>query len=126
MPAFFRLILAFAVASVTSSWAQTRAPLWSGPAPQSLGHADKDIPALFVFLPANATAPTSAVIICPGGGYGELQMGKEGINVAQYFQAYGVAGLVLKYRLPAKGYRHPVPLLDAQRAIRLACSHAAD
>jgi acetyl esterase/lipase len=36
-----------------------------------------------------------------------------------------VAAFVLRYRLPANGYRHPVPLLDVQRAVRLVRSHAS-
>jgi len=104
----------------------TPLPLWSGPAPQSHGTADIDIPTLTPFFPANATTATPAVIICPGGGYAMLSMDMEGTNVAQWFQAHGAAAFVLKYRLPARGYPHPVPLLDAKRAIRLVRSRAAE
>ena len=106
--------------------AQTIVPLWDGPAPQSHGTAENDIPSLTVFLPANTTAPTPAIVICPGGGYAHLAFDYEGTNVAKYFQAHGVVGCVLRYRLPINGYRHPVPLLDVQRALRLVRSHAAD
>ncbi len=106
--------------------AQTVVPLWNGPAPQSHGNTPNDIPTLTVFLPPNATVPTSAVVICPGGGYGFLAFDHEGINEAKWLNGKGVAGLVLKYRLPLNGYRHPVPMLDVQRAIRLVRSHAAD
>jgi len=114
------------VALEATSQAQIVTPLWQGPVPQSHGSTPNDIPTLTVFLPQNASGPTSAVVICPGGGYGHLSMQYEGINEAQYFQRHGVAAFVLKYRLPEDGYRHPVPLLDAQRAIRLIRSHAAD
>ncbi len=114
------------VALEATSQAQIVTPLWQGPVPQSHGSTPNDIPTLTVFLPQNASGPTSAVVICPGGGYGHLSMQYEGINEAQYFQRHGVAAFVLKYRLPGDGYRHPVPLLDAQRAIRLIRSHAAD
>ena len=33
---------------------------------------------------------------------------------------------MLRYRLPVNGYRYPVPMIDARRAIRLVRSHAAD
>ena len=66
------------------------------------------------------------MVICPGGGYAGLAFDHEGINEAKWFQERGVAAFVLSYRLPVNGYRHPVPLLDAQRAIRLIRSHAAD
>ena len=101
-------------------------PLWTGPAPQSHGAAPNDIPTLTVFLPEKAAQATSAIVICPGGGYAMLSFDYEGVNEAKWFQERGVAAIVLKYRLPAHGYRHPVPLLDAQRAIRLVRSHAAD
>ncbi len=109
-----------------ASTAQTIVPLWSGPAPQSHGTDAKDIPTLTIFLPEGATKPTSAVVICPGGGYGFLASEHEGTNEGAYFKAKGVAAFVLKYRLPSDGYRNPVPMLDAQRAIRLVRSHAVD
>ena len=122
----FRLSAALLFMTTLACAAQTVVPLWDGPAPQSHGTAAKDIPTLALFLPAGATQPTSAIVICPGGGYGHLATDFEGNTVAAYFQAKGVAAFVLKYRLPTDGYRHPVPMLDAQRAIRLVRSHAAD
>jgi acetyl esterase/lipase len=122
---FSPILLLFCVTTSTAI-AQTVVPLWDGHAPQSHGTTPNDIPTLTVFLPEKATPATPAVVICPGGGYAMLAFDHEGTNVAKYFQAHGVAGFVLKYRLPVNGYRHPVPLLDAQRAIRLVRSHAAD
>jgi acetyl esterase/lipase len=101
--------------------------LWNGPAPQSHGTTPDDIPTLTVFLPSDSSmAQRNAIIICPGGGYGKLSFDHEGTNEANWFQQRGVAAFVLKYRLPVHGYRHPVPLLDVQRAIRLVRAHAAD
>jgi acetyl esterase/lipase len=111
---------------ISSSQAQTVVPLWAGPAPQSHGTTPNDIPTLTLFPAENASGATSAIIICPGGGYAHLSMQTEGVNEAQYFQSHGVAAFVLTYRLPVNGYRHPVPLLDAQRAVRLVRSRAAD
>jgi acetyl esterase/lipase len=101
--------------------------LWEGPAPQSHGSAPTDIPRLWLY-PASGpgSGPGSAVIICPGGGYEHLTTGDEGANVAEWFQARGVSAFVLVYRLPSDGYRHPVPMLDAQRAIRLVRFHARE
>lgn len=112
--------------TATTSPAQTVVPLWNGPAPQSHGTTPNDIPTLTVFLPEHDGPPTSAIIICPGGGYGFLAFDHEGINEAKWFQQRGVAAFVLKYRLPVNGYRHPVPMLDAQRAIRLVRARAAE
>lgn len=64
------------------------------------------------------------MVICPGGGYGQLVMGGEGNGIAQWLNQFGITGVVLRYRLP-KG-RAQVPLLDAQRAIRLVRTKAAE
>ena len=57
-------------------------------------------------------------MICPGGGYGGLAMDHEGHQVAQWFNSFGVAAFICDYRHSGKGYKHPAPLQDAQRAIR--------
>lgn len=122
----FEISLFLFVMTASLAAAATVVPLWKGPAPQSHGTAPEDVPTLTVFLPEKATQATPAMIVFPGGGYEMLAFDYEGINEAEYFQARGVAGFVLKYRLPKNGYRHPVPLLDAQRAIRFVRSHAAE
>ena len=55
-----------------------------------------------------------------------LAWGKEGTEIAQWFNSIGVTGILLKYRLPRrdKEQPHKAPLQDAQRAIRLARKHA--
>jgi acetyl esterase/lipase len=99
--------------------------LWPEGAPGAQGTADKDKPTLTAHLPVPAIANGCAVVICPGGGYQHLAMSYEGHDVAEWFNTFGVAGFVLKYRL-APDYHHPSPLLDAQRAIRLVREKAAD
>ena len=98
--------------------------LWSAEAPGALGQADHDIPTLTPYLPAEDKANGTAIVICPGGGYGGLA-GHEGDGYATYLSEHGFTCFVLKYRLGSKGYRHPVMLGDAQRAIRVARSQAA-
>ena len=66
----------------------------------------------------------TAIVICPGGGYGGLVTGPEGTGIAQWLNKSGITGVVLEYRLPAG--RHAVPLRDAQRALRLVRSRAAE
>ena len=99
-------------------------PLWEGQAPGAQGTDDADKPSLTVYRAARGGTGT-AVVVAPGGGYGALAMDHEGRQVAAYFNAMGVAAFVLKYRLGPK-YRHPVELGDAQRAMRLARSRAAE
>ncbi|RYD70973.1 MAG: alpha/beta hydrolase, partial [Sphingobacteriales bacterium] len=57
-------------------------------------------PTLTVFSPSADKANGTAVIICPGGGYGILAIDHEGYNVAKRFSEIGVTAFVLKYRLP--------------------------
>jgi len=56
-------------------------------------------PSLTVYLPPGKSTG-KAVLIAPGGGYGLLAIDKEGHHVARWLQQHGVAGIVLKYRLP--------------------------
>ena len=100
-------------------------PLWPAGAPGALGTAEQDIPTLTAFLPAPEKATGTVVVICPGGGYGGLA-GHEGAGYAEWLAENGVAGIVLKYRLGSKGYRHPAMLNDAARAVRLTRTKAAE
>ena len=94
--------------------------LWPDGAPGAKGDDAKDKPTLTVCLPEKAAATGAAVVVCPGGGYAGLAVGHEGIQIADWFNEMGVAGLILKYRHRNRGYGHPAPLQDAQRAIRIA------
>ena len=79
---------------------------------------------LTAFLPAKDKATGRAVVICPGGGYGGICTHTEGRPIAKLLNERGIAGLVLKYRLPHGDA--PVPGTDAKRAISLARERAAD
>ncbi len=100
--------------------------LWPHGAPRAKGETDNDKPTLTVSLPPADKANGAAVVICPGGGYGGLAIGYEGHDVADWFNSFGVAAFVLKYRHKGSGYQHPAPLEDAQRAIRTVRSRAAE
>ncbi len=81
-------------------------------------------PTLTVYLPDKEVNTGVAVIICPGGGYGMEAMDHEGYEVAEFLQKQGVAGIVLKYRLP---FGHSeIPLQDAQQAMRIVRSHCEE
>jgi acetyl esterase/lipase len=60
-------------------------------------------PTLTAFLPDPATANGTAVIIAPGGGFHALSINSEGIDVAKWLNAKGVAAFVLRYRLVQTG-----------------------
>jgi acetyl esterase/lipase len=93
--------------------------LWPKGAPGALGTTAKDTPVVTLYLPAKEKRNGTSVVVCPGGGYGGLAMTHEGTEVADWLTERGVAAFVLEYRLGPR-YRHPVPLQDAQRAVRLA------
>jgi acetyl esterase/lipase len=100
-------------------------PIWPNGAPGALGKADKDIPTLTPYWPDPAKSSGAAIVICPGGGYGGLA-GHEGDHYARFLNESGIAGFVLKYRLGSGGYRHPVMLQDAARALRLVRTQASE
>lgn len=99
--------------------------LWPNGAPDALGDESKDKPTLLSYLPDADKATGAAVVICPGGGYGGLAIDHEGHDIAKWFNSFGVAGFILDYRHRGKGYGHPAPLQDAQRAIRTVRANAA-
>lgn len=97
--------------------------LWEGRAPGALGDTERDQPTITVFLPEGVSTNRSAVVVCPGGGYGALAFDHEGIQVARWLNSLGIGAVILRYRY-GPSYGHPIPLGDAQRAIRMTRWHA--
>jgi acetyl esterase/lipase len=96
--------------------------LWADTAPLAGGQEPPDQPRLLLHR-VTSTQPATAIIIFPGGGYGHLALGHEGDDIAAYFNSLGITAAICVYRHRGagnggKGYGHPVPMLDAQRAIR--------
>jgi acetyl esterase/lipase len=105
-------------------------------------------PSLIAFLPDPYTATGESVIVCPGGAWIFLAVEHEGSQVAHWLNSNGVAVFMLKYRLletdadfpasaVAKMQDHekfqalrkplePLVLADAQQAVRLVRSRAAE
>lgn len=98
--------------------------LWPGDAPGALGQDAKDTPTLTPFWPASEKANGAVFIVAPGGGYRSLAA-HEGEPFAKWLAANGITAFVLKYRLATDGYRVPVILQDAARAVRLVRANAA-
>jgi len=90
--------------------------------------ANVTVPEMHVLLPAKESRNGAAVVICPGGGFNILAWDLEGTEVAEWLNSLGVVGIVLKYRVPTRGAqpRWLPPVQDAQRAISLARTRAAD
>ena len=54
-------------------------------------YADNDEAEMFVYLPEKESALHSAILICPGGGYGGLAIDNEGYNMAEWYSSKGMA-----------------------------------
>jgi acetyl esterase/lipase len=115
-------LLAQAAFSADTPTIGEKISLWSNHAPIGNGaFADADA----TIAVHRAPKPNGAAfVICPGGGYGGLVTGAEGHGIAQWLNTHGITGVVLEYRLP-KG-NSAVPLLDAQRALRIVRSRATE
>jgi acetyl esterase/lipase len=92
---------------------------------------DVSKPTLTLRRPAKERDSGAALIICPGGGYWDLYWQIEGEEVADWATSVGMTGIILKYRVPRrpdepKDLPARRPLQDAQRAIRLVRSRAAE
>lgn len=116
--------------------AQKVVKLWEGNPPTDNGVTEPEryerdgdwvtntVPELIIYTPEKSVNTGMAVIICPGGGYGGLAIGHEGVQFAEWLNKQGIAGIILKYRLPNK--HKNVPLDDAQQAIRYIRGHALE
>lgn len=129
-----RLLAAICLAPMLSVplRAQTEMPLYPGRVPNAREAENQETnennvvrnvsrPTLTAFLPPAGTGNGTAVIVCPGGGYGVLVIDREGYRVAKELNKAGIAAFVLKYRLPSDRTMQDKavgPLQDAQQAIK--------
>ncbi len=119
-----------------ASGQQYQLPVWPDGPPNSNGISVPEeqydgvrvrnvtVPEMFVYLPDAASNTGAAVVICPGGGYQVLAMDHEGHDMARWFAQRGIAGIVLKYRLP-NGH-HEIPASDARQAIKTVRANAEE
>jgi acetyl esterase/lipase len=134
-PGRIMMVVAWALLTVCGAAAQTKPAvdkpdfrtieLWPEGAPGATGTTDEDRPAIIPFLPAEAKRCGAAVLVCPGGAFTTRAVDHEGILVAQWLKARGVAGFVLRYRL-APLYTRKEALQDAQRGLQYIRAHAAE
>ena len=99
----------------------TRIPLWDGEPPSSAA-GDTFAPTLELHLLPGGE-PRGAVLVIPGGGYGG-RAEHERTPIAKFFNSAGFHSFILDYRVAPN--RHPAPLLDACRAVRIIQGHAAE
>lgn len=84
------------------------------------------VPTLTVYPAQNPNG--AAVIVCPGGGYNILAYSHEGTEICEWLNSLGVTAGLLKYRVPRREglEKHAAPLQDAQRAIGMMRTRAAE
>lgn len=144
-------VFAISLFIVCGAHAQTTLKIWPGTAPGSehwtqqeqvvhgtpVGTVVLDVttPTLTAYLPEQAKASGTGVIIAPGGYCVALTVGLEGNDVARWLQQRGIAAFVLKYRLKEKK-QQGIPkdldmdaackygIADAVQAIKLVRQHA--
>ncbi|SEC55587.1 Acetyl esterase/lipase [Paenibacillus sp. GP183] len=96
--------------------------LWTHEEMNTIGQANQGCPSMTLY-PVSSGKPAPVVVVCPGGGYRE-RASHEGEPIARWLNGIGIAAVVLDYRVAP--YKHPVPLGDAQRAIRKVRLHAEE
>jgi acetyl esterase/lipase len=97
------------------------------PAPPQKEITNVTTPTLEFYLPPKDKNTGAAMIVLPGGGFTSLKMDYEGEDAAAWMSSIGVAGIVLKYRVPKQGAdRYVAASQDAQRSISLVRSRAAE
>lgn len=115
-------------------------PLWSGSppgagkisGPEKIGGTGAGFgavsnvsnPRMRVYRPNHSNG--RAVIICGGGGYFRIQLYKESGPAARWLQNRGYTVFELIYRLPGDGWEATAPFADAQRAMKIVRSRAAE
>jgi acetyl esterase/lipase len=84
-------------------------------------------PTLTVYSPKGGSTG-AAVVVFPGGGYSILAIDLEGTEVCDWLNSARITCVLLKYRVPGTGPypKSPAALEDAQRAVGLVRSHAAE
>lgn len=152
-PTALTLTIAFALSAALPCSAEPPKPisLWPETAPGEKGNigaeidttkpTDKEVggkrlirlgnvsePTLTIFSPPKDKDTGTAVVVCPGGGYNILALDLEGSEVCEWLNSIGVTGVLLKYRVPRRKdlEKHTAPLQDAQRAVGMIRSRAAE
>lgn len=104
-----------------SLYSQDSIKVWVNQAPTNNGLTDEA--KLYIYLPKKENnIKTPAVLICPGGGYAGVSMVYEGHAFAKWLASQGIAGIVLKYRLPNQ--HKEVPFDDAEESMRIIRANA--
>jgi len=83
-------------------------------------------PQIEVHLPAKEKNTGTALIIAPGGGFRDLGWDFEGHTMTAWCDKIGVAGIILKYRVPRGRNGALDAFLDGQRAVSIVRGRAEE
>ncbi len=117
--------------SVVMLMMMAQAPAANGPSPvalrppQGVFEDARDRAELTPYLVEKSKATGAAVVVCPGGGYQNLAMDHEGVQIARWLNSLGVHAFVLKYRLGPR-HKHPAMLDDVSEAFRMVRKRAGE
>jgi acetyl esterase/lipase len=145
------LLVSMLVSNIASAAEPVVVDLWPGKTPADVGIKGEETsrihqsplvgptklitnvtkPTLTIYPPAKDKNTGTAMVICPGGGYWDLYWELEGEEVADWLNSVGMTAIILKYRCPRRpgdirGEPPLGPQLDAQRAVRIVRSRAAE
>ena len=143
--------LIFLTTAVISPAQQTTLPLWPNgtPEPSTVSGPERDAttptdrvvggrrvvrltdvskPTLTVYKPDAGKDTGAAVLVFPGGAYKRLAIDLEGTEVCDWLNSLGMTCVLVKYRVPFDAHypQRPEQLEDAQQAMRITRSHAAE
>lgn len=137
----FQLLVFILFALSNLTYAQEYLPLWpDGKMPNSKGIklerveerervTQIDVPGMYSFFTSKEENTGAAVLIFPPGGYQKMAYNIAGIQLAKWFNTFGVNAFVVLYRLPTSpDLKEPAfgPIMDAQRALKMVRAHAAE
>jgi acetyl esterase/lipase len=97
--------------------------LWPDGAPGATGNSEEDKPAISVYLPDADKNTSCAIVVCPGGGFTHRATDYEGVIIAEWLRAHGIAAFVLRYRIHPL-YKNSDAVADAHRAMQFLRAHA--
>lgn len=132
------LNLLFVFVSFTA-FGQEYIPLWpEGKMPNSKGMklprieereriTQVDVPGMYAFFTSKEENTGTSVLIFPPGGYQKLTYNIAGIQLAKWFNTFGVNAFVVMYRMPSSpDLKNPAfgPIMDGQRAVKLVRENA--
>jgi len=80
----------------------------------------EEVPVL-EYYPAENKKTDAVMVVLPGGGYSHRAQ-HEGKGYAEFLNGLGMDAFVCEYRVSP--HRHPLPLLDARRAVQFVRYHA--